>query len=241
MKTKLVVIERKVIETSMTEEAYKFHMMEQNIKVIKTNKLEDTMCPRCGFDTFNEEPNQSIVGDRAMLEDGSEVAVNLHQQWECPDCGKWFEYSIEKGNNRITNVALLCLRINICPIPLHPNSKLPKIKWGDYQNKLPSTELVRSWFSEPCNIGVILSNGLFVIDFDSKLDYESWVKSNRDLSETYTVSTGRGFHVYFRGDVNNIPHSNGEHKTSGYVVIPPSVNQDGIAYSVVKNLKVANV
>ena len=132
--------------------------------------------------------------------------------------------------------ALAWWEMGICPIPLHPRSKRPKIQWKSYQDKMPDENLVRYWFHRPCNIGVMCSNGLTVIDFDQKWRYAMWLQNNAGRGGTFTVTTSRGIHVYFRTNANRggktLAFDGGELKMSGYVVTAPSEHPDGPIYQV---------
>lgn len=71
-----------------------------------------------------------------------------------------------------------------------------------------------------------------MVDFDSEAAYRWWAQRNPDLAaELPTVKSGRGYHVYFRSDLNK-DKSFGkiELKANGLVAIPPSMHKNGKRY-----------
>ncbi len=90
-------------------------------------------------------------------------------------------------------------------VPLEYRSKKPLVKWSQYQQEQPSENLVRSWFTQPVNLGIITGfNGLTVIDFDDFTEYSKWLSWISKLTtyplirRAFAVRSRRGVHVYFR-------------------------------------------
>ena len=141
--------------------------------------------------------------------------------------------------------ALFYLDKNLSVIPINFKDKKPAIPWKEFQNRRPSKEEIKKWFSENnYNIGIVcgsVSGNLVVIDFDSLETYQKFIEMlPPDLAEkikrTWIVETGKCNHVYLR--VSSKPKSKsfrdigvdvqGEGK---YVVAPPSVHPSGKIYS----------
>jgi len=127
---------------------------------------------------------------------------------------------------------------SIIPVDIH---KRPTIRrWSWYQDLPPSHEQVFWWFcsARVSGLAVIcgaVSGNLVVLDFDDPADYLDFVVTHFDLADTYTVRTGRGFHVYFYCE--ELPPSRDlgwcEVKSTGrYVVAPPSHHASGSRYAV---------
>ena len=87
-----------------------------------------------------------------------------------------------------------------------------------------------------CNWAIATGKGVLVLDIDGPAGIEQLaglVREHGPLPKTAVVKTGRGFHVYLRGDLD---HSTvigdilvrGE---GGYVIAPPSVHASGRVYS----------
>ena len=132
--------------------------------------------------------------------------------------------------------ALRWLSRGVTPVPLLPNSKRPSMPWRKLQEHKPPPALVRKWFSEDSNLGLLcgaISGGLVILDFDAPLHYHHWRQEHPDLSQTYTVQTARGYHAYFYLDEpldKTLSMKGGEVKGSGYVVAVPSVHPEGWVY-----------
>lgn len=122
------------------------------------------------------------------------------------------------------------------PLPLHYPTKRAAVQWHSWQKRRPSLSVVRKAFDHKFyrNLGVLcgkVSGGLVVLDFDRPLHYYQW-RDGRNVN-TYTVRTGRGFHVYYRLEDppdGTCSMKGGEVKASGYVVAPPSTHPSGRPY-----------
>lgn len=80
----------------------------------------------------------------------------------------------------------------------------------------------------------ILIDGFTVLDVDDKSKME-WVKS-LNLPVTRRIVTGRGYHYYFKGNLEFKPKKiNGiEIKTKGLITVPPSRHESGKMYRRIK-------
>ena len=125
-------------------------------------------------------------------------------------------------------------------IPLKPD-KTPLVKWEAYQKEQPTENELQAWFidDEDTMIGIVTGkiSGLTVIDVDTDAGKKIFQGLISDRFRSPIVITPRGgFHIYCRYEegVRNKAHiADGIDIRSegGYVVAPPSVNQDGKAYS----------
>ncbi|MBA7517366.1 hypothetical protein ES705_09419 [subsurface metagenome] len=162
----------------------------------------------------------------------------------------------EKPENPILTAALDLVAEGISVIPLRARSKEPafevlprgedgKPTWKEYQERLPTEQEVRSWFSDPSlNFGVVcgkVSGNLVVLDFDSLEAAKKWGKIYGSLvAGALVVKTGRkkgGYHLWIRTDVP-VPCKKcdgfdvkGE---GGYVVGPGSTHPSGKKYKIVR-------
>ncbi|MEN6320627.1 MAG: bifunctional DNA primase/polymerase [Syntrophaceae bacterium] len=123
-------------------------------------------------------------------------------------------------------------------IPLKKD-KRPLISWLPYQQKRASDDEIREWWNKypSANVGIVTGaiSGIVVLDCDSD-------EAIRMFREKYTgltpaVKTPRGMHFYFKyeeGVRNTVKIGNldmdirGE---GGYVVAPPSINEEGVRYA----------
>lgn len=120
--------------------------------------------------------------------------------------------------------------------------KNPMVRWGDYQEELPSEEQVRSWWRRWPNANIGMATGrlsrVVVLDCDSG-EARTLCMSMGGLEETPAVWTGApgGIHFWLRcpendtlrNFVKDIPGTDfrGE---GGYVLLPPSRHHRGATY-----------
>src|SRR5687767_3917350 len=68
--------------------------------------------------------------------------------------------------------APLYLATGWTPIPIKPKGKSPLIEWKTYQEKPPTIEEVRGWWTKwpTANVGIVTgaTSGLVVVDLDSQ-------------------------------------------------------------------------
>jgi Bifunctional DNA primase/polymerase, N-terminal len=134
--------------------------------------------------------------------------------------------------------ALGYLRRGWSIIPIKAGDKKPDLRtWKKYQDEPPTEATVRRWFPKGTDrsIGIIcgpVSGNLVIRDFDDPDAYKKWKADHPELARTLpTVATGRGYHVYFRADINKIKHcGDGELRGKGYCLAPPSVHPNGKPY-----------
>ena len=143
-------------------------------------------------------------------------------------------------------------------IPLKPKSKEPAIPWKIYQQQLPEPDRPLVWFSgrnSNRNVAIVtgsVSGNLVVIDFDKKEKYSEFMEKlptnlKITLENTWTVKTGKGYHIYLRIDGLDKDEFKEFIRTKvritegidikaegGYVVAPPSIHPSGAQYEFIK-------
>ena len=125
--------------------------------------------------------------------------------------------------------------------------KRPLVKWGRFQNRPPQVSELRSIFNNVKVTGIAVLNGpasrnLVCRDFDRADAYQAWADAHPNAAANLpTVRTRRGYHVYCR--VVQPPRarkfSDGEFRTTGVNVLPPSHHPDGDQYTWVRPLGLA--
>lgn len=96
------------------------------------------------------------------------------------------------------------------------------------------------------NVGIATgkASGVFVVDCDSEQAYKD-LKEKINLPDTFTVKTGRGYHLYFAYDEQH-PVKNGTkildnvdiRGDGGYVAGPKSIHKNGNVYEIINPLEV---
>ncbi len=132
----------------------------------------------------------------------------------------------------------------IAAIPIKPGSKVAAIPWKKYQRELPTKNDITKWFNSDCNMAIICSNGLTVLDFDDPEVYRRWRLKHQKIN-TYQVRTKRGYHLYFK--VKNpvktkIKAIEGVDikANGGYVLVPPSIVKH-YEYKVINNSEIMQI
>ena len=127
-------------------------------------------------------------------------------------------------------------------LPLQPKSKKP-IE-GENWTKFQHEQYIGS-YPQSCNLAVILgetSGDIFVVDLDDKSLY---TELPARMLETYTVRTGKGYHLYYRykgfpPPQKKMDDKRGRHidikSQGGYVLAPSSIHPDtGQPYEVIND------
>ncbi len=121
-------------------------------------------------------------------------------------------------------------------IPIKPKSKEALIPWAAYQNRLPTENEVKDWWTKypHANIGIVTGriSRICVLEVDE----ENALKDKHIPITPQAVSGGKGLpHIYFRykeGMNNYKCKENGRESFSirgngQYVVAPPSIHSSG--------------
>ena len=119
--------------------------------------------------------------------------------------------------NKILDRALELIALGISVIPIKTDgSKRPAIPaWRTYQEKVPSEEAVRAWFTNHPDAGIAVvlgevSGGLECVDFDSRSSYGTWrddtrasglAETVRDLENGFLERSPNGYHLLWRSPV----------------------------------------
>ena len=140
--------------------------------------------------------------------------------------------------------ALQYLELGMNVMPVKRDKKPLLTTWAEYQTKKVTTALVdKWWYTWPdANIAIITgqTSGIIVIDADSENGLLELDKIDSTIKPT--VKTPNGWHYYFNcnGDMPGnatrfIPDCDVRGQ-GGYVVAPPSVNENGIEYKLLEPL-----
>lgn len=129
--------------------------------------------------------------------------------------------------------ALDALEKGIAPIPCVEGTKVPAVKWKEWQTKLPPEELVREWFCVRRNIA-ILTTGMVLFDCDDPQKSELVVEKCGDTPHKVRTPGG-GLHLGYRLRASVALKNRVKVKgldidirtTGGIEVIPPSRTEKG--------------
>lgn len=161
--------------------------------------------------------------------------------------------------NKVMEFAKIYIDNGLSVIPLKPKSKEPTISWKTYQLERPNYDKIIVWFGgkkfKNRNIAIVtgsISENLVVIDFDKKEKYNEFMEKlpihlKITLENTWTVKTGKGYHIYLRIE-NLTPEEFKEFMRTrvrfaegidikaegGYVVAPPSIHPSGAQYEFIR-------
>lgn len=126
-------------------------------------------------------------------------------------------------------------------MPLKRQSKDPHFKLvkNAYKGATHDLSLIEHWFDfDPnTNIGIAcITSGLVVID----VDYRNGGKVDPSWTETFTVQTGNGVHLYYAADQDvDFRGTFGQGvdvKWRGYVVAAPSIHPNMSRYEVINDI-----
>jgi hypothetical protein len=153
--------------------------------------------------------------------------------------------------NDLLRTALQYAERGFSIIPIKPdidpekNKALKKpylFSWIEYQKRRATPDEIRQWWQKwpKAMIGIVTGeiSGVFVIDCDTKEGYEAIQNLLPDSLITPIARSPRGWHLYFHytkdckltNQTRIIPgvDSRGD---GGYIVAPPSRNDNGEAYA----------
>lgn len=133
------------------------------------------------------------------------------------------------------------------------DGKRPSVKtWMPYITRRANSYEQQLWFSNSTrltNIGIVTGeiSNLAILDMDDEESYRLLIDKWPRMSDTYTVKTGKGYHVYFIPDkhlrtttfqLNGRTHH--LKQNASYVVAPPSKHISGRNYEVYKHAELAS-
>jgi len=168
------------------------------------------------------------------------------------------EHDPKKGFNMFTNTnfetrnncanKLRALhKEGISVIPLQGKRPRTDIRWKQYQSELPSKNVLESWAEQAINsYGIIcgrISNGIIVIDFDCPNLYNQFTKQFKKLTNTYTVKTKRGYHLYFKTTfaLSSRHFDKCDIKGDGGYIVGEGSIIDGYQYKVSKQIQIRSL
>ncbi len=146
----------------------------------------------------------------------------------------------------VLTIALDYLSRGWSVIPVRSREKRPLVNWQDYQQRRPTEEEVRAWFTTwpDANIGIVTGavSGLVVLDIDPAHDGVASLgqlqRRHGPLPTTVeAVSGGGGRHLYFAhpgGLVRNrvaLAPGIDVRGDGGMIVAPPSIHSSGKRYA----------
>ena len=137
------------------------------------------------------------------------------------------------NENKNLIAALKYYAMGFSVIPVGRNKK-PLVAWQQYQTNRASKEQIERWFSDKdVNVGIVTGaiSGVVVVDIDTQ------DKIERPLPQTATSQTGRGgWHLFYKHPGRHVktlagilPHVD-IRGDGGYVVMPPSLHENGNHY-----------
>ncbi len=156
---------------------------------------------------------------------------------------------MDNANNPLLQAALDYESKGYSVIPIRKNKK-PFIKWEAFQKRRARPTRIQYWWAKwpDANIGIVTGSisDLDVVDVDSKEGLAALREIIPSDLPITTAKTPNGWHYYFKhheGVRNNVRFIKdcdirGE---GGYVVAPPSVNEDGKEYVWLPNLALDDV
>jgi len=139
-------------------------------------------------------------------------------------------------------------------IPVSGDSKVAAVKWETYQERRPTADELKSWFSNGHhNLAIVcgaVSGGLAVLDIDDTALADQLADDVPLRAETTMIRTPRGgLHIYAietnaesRNDSFDVPgrHIGDLRANGGYVLVPPS-SINGREYSILSNTSILSV
>lgn len=137
--------------------------------------------------------------------------------------------------NPFLEAAKAYLRAGFSPFPCEISGKRPITAWRQYADTPPTVEQLERWWADTprANIGLALRRGQWVLDVDSDEGFAAVEATGHRLVGAH-VSTGKGWHFYFKGDApNGVAVLSGVDTRGygGFVVCPPSVHESGRRYT----------
>lgn len=150
------------------------------------------------------------------------------------------------NDNNLLKAALAYLSSGLSIIPIGIGTdgsiKKPLIKWQEFQQRKATPEEVENWFQkyDVKGIGIVTGeiSDLLVLDIDTQE-----VPEDIEFLETPQVSTGRGFHYYFKYPKGtSLKNTAGFREKmdirakGGFVIAPPTIHKNGSVYSWIKDI-----
>lgn len=140
-------------------------------------------------------------------------------------------------------------------IPMVNGTKIPHIKWKQFQSEFPSREQIDGWWTQWPDAGIAVILGdiskLIVADIDGEVPHQILMEHLGDIPEAPMVKSGSDdlyrYHLFFRhpSDVASAssttpwneksdPEKLELRGTGGILILPPSIHKSGRPYCWVK-------
>lgn len=146
--------------------------------------------------------------------------------------------------NNILEAALKYAEQGFSVIPISTKKK-PLVSWAEFQNRKATEEEIKKWFAEFINpnIGIVTGeiSNLLVVDCDTTEAIKQIEELLPDNFEGPISNTPRGGRHYYFQHCSGLSNRAGVlpgidiRTVGGYIVIPPSANGSGKAYSWINN------
>lgn len=94
------------------------------------------------------------------------------------------------------SAALDALDKGVAPVPCVDGTKVPAVRWKEYQTKLPPEELVRAWFAVRRNIAIV-TTGMVLFDCDDPAQADRVLAHCGDTPHRVRTPRG-GLHLGYR-------------------------------------------
>jgi hypothetical protein len=163
------------------------------------------------------------------------AAIALHPRE--PTTRTWYDMQTMETLSSITGngaIALENASKGIVSIPCHPGTKVPCIKWKEWQDRMPPEGLIREWFSDARRNIAIITTGMVLFDVDDITKVALVLEHCGDTPHKLRTPRG-GVHLGYRkrkgSTVLNQVRIKGQpidiRTDGGLEMIPNSVTPDG--------------
>lgn len=132
------------------------------------------------------------------------------------------------------------LKLGFSVFPVASNAKTPALPWKEYQHRPPTESEIETWLNRPAlpNLGIVTGDvsRLIVIDCDTPEQHRSILEQFPELTDTQSVKTRRGYHIYCRIPDGSAPPSMSasglDLQSNGRYVVGPGSTVDDYLYTV---------
>jgi hypothetical protein len=169
---------------------------------------------------------------RAAIDEGDTTLIDQYQKLMDQAQGR-------RPKPLLLPSALWYVDLGLHVFPLQPGAKTPYPGTHGCKDATTNPDAIVHWWTKmpTSNIGIATGHAVDVIDIDGPIGVQSWAQLDNVPPILGKVSTPRagGSHLYVRatgrGNKAGIAPGIDHRGIGGYVVAPPSVNADGVAYA----------
>lgn len=130
--------------------------------------------------------------------------------------------------------ALAAAEKGLVAVPCAPGTKVPCVKWKEWQTRMPPEEMLRQWFADPRRNVALICNGVVDFDCDDPAKAELVIAECGDTPEKVRTPRG-GVHLVYRRRKGTVVQNQVKIKgmaidirtDGGLRLIPPSRTADG--------------